>query len=342
MLSRNQLKSIPKVEFHRHLDASIRFETILDLKRKNNLDLGFPEDKLLSKCKIYKPMTDLKEVLDTFWITQKALCNYEAIKRVAFENVEDMFLDGVILGELRFATTFISENKKINNDEIIEGVIDGITLGMNQYPIQVGLIHILPRTLDENKNKIAHKNILKYKKSNHKNADRIIGFDLADLEKKNSTQYLNEITEAQSSGLGITIHSGEDTDGDHVIHTIQNLKATRIGHGIKVWNHQEALKLIKEQNIMLELNPTSNVLTQCVKSISEHPILNLYKNNIPISINSDDPHIMNIDLLHEYELLQNIFKFSGEDFYKINKNSVDYSFLPSEIKKEISTKYFSQ
>lgn len=340
MLTSSQLRELPKIEFHRHLDGSVRFETILDLIKKHNLPIKYSAEELFKKVKILTPMKDLKTVLDSFWLTQSTLCSYEAIKRVTFENVEDAYIDGVKLLELRFATTFIAENKKLGNDEIIEAVIDGVTEGMNKYPIQVGLIHILPRTLDEQKNKKAHVDILKYKKTSHKNADRLCGFDLADLENDARLTYLPEIESAIAHDLGITIHSGENTSGDSVIHSIKNLKAKRIGHGIKTWNHEGAMKLVGDLNIHLEVCPTSNVLTNSVDSIQSHPIARLFDAGISISLNSDDPHIMNLDLVHEYEVVQKNFGFKPQDFYKMNKNAITHSFLPPEIKKRIEKDFF--
>ena len=76
-------RKLPKVELHRHLDASIRFDTILELALKNNIDLGGKtRDELIKRLVIKEPMTSLETVLNSFWTTQKVLANYEAIKRV--------------------------------------------------------------------------------------------------------------------------------------------------------------------------------------------------------------------------------------------------------------------
>ena len=80
-----------------------------------------------------------------FAITQKVLCCYEAIRRVAYENVEDSWRDGVKLAELRFAPPFIAAGKALANDEIIEAVLDGVAAGVERFGIEVGLIGILPR-----------------------------------------------------------------------------------------------------------------------------------------------------------------------------------------------------
>jgi adenosine deaminase len=341
MLSKQEFIQIPKIEFHRHLDGSIRFETLVDLIQHNKIPMNFSGEDLFKKAKVLSPMKDLQTVLDSFWISQKALCNYEAIRRVSFENVEDAFYDGIKLIELRFATTFIAQGKNLKYDEIIEGVIDGISDGMKKYPIQVGLIHILPRSLSEKDNIEAHKTILKYQKSNHRDADRIVGFDLADSENENDQSYLDQIIEAKKSNLGITIHSGENTNHTCVMNSIKNLHAERIGHGLKIWNHQDAIKLVKERNVHLELCPTSNWLTNSVTSLKDHPFNSLYKSGVSVSLNSDDPHLMGIDLINEYKVIHDLFHWDLRDFYEMNKKALDHSFLNQEIKEFIKKNYFS-
>ena len=85
---------------------------------------------------------------------------------------------------------------------------------------------------------------------------------------------------------------------------------------------------------------TSNWLTRSVSSLEEHPIKNLYEDGISISINTDDAHLMGIDLIHEYELIAEKFGFSRKDFMHINKDALEHSFLPEEIKTEVRDKYF--
>ncbi len=343
MLTREALAKLPKVEFHRHLDGSIRFETLLDLIKINNLSIDYKnEQELFKKAKVTTPMISLQAVLDSFWISQKTLCNYEAIKRVTFENIEDCYRDGLKLVELRFASVFIAQNKKLGNDEIIEAVIDGVTEGMNKYPIQVGLIHILPRSLKMDENIRAHNDILRYKKSSHKNADRLVGFDLADSEKEDNLDYLDQILEAKKAGLHITIHSGEDSSAQCVVNSINNLHAERIGHGIKIWNDQAAMKLVKEKNIHLEVCPTSNWLTNCVPTVAAHPFAGLYQSDVSVSLNSDDPHLMGIDLVNEYEVVQKHFGWDAETFFHMNRKAIDHSFLSPDIIQDVKKKYFSK
>ena len=135
------LRRMPKVELHRHLDGSIRQQTIIDLSKRHNLDIDVSNPSSLKKqSTVTEPMQDLATVLEAFDTIQKVSCSYEAINRIAFENVEDAFYDGIKLIELRFSPVFVALGKELAHDEIIESVIDGIAEGMDRYDIEVGII----------------------------------------------------------------------------------------------------------------------------------------------------------------------------------------------------------
>lgn len=334
-------QKLPKVELHRHLDGSLRFQTILDLAKQHNIDLGAKTyAELEKKLTIKVPMTSLPAVLDTFWTTQKVLASYDAIKRVAFENVEDAWLDGLKLIELRFAPVFIQRYKTLGFDEIIEGVIDGITQGMEKYPVQVGLLHIMPRSLDMDANLQSTKDIFRYRKSHHKNADRLVGIDLADPETDESfTQYVDSIQAARKEGMGVTIHSGEDTSAEHVRKTLSVYQAQRIGHGIQIAKDPDVIKLVKDQDVALEVCPTSNWLTNCVPTLAQHPLRYLYNQKVKVTLNSDDPHLMGITLLNEYDVAEKHLGFKDFEFVQMNKWALEKSFISNDIKKDLQKKF---
>jgi adenosine deaminase len=287
-------------------------------------------------------MGSLDEVLQCFSITQQVLCSYEAIEQVAFENVEDAYRDGVKLLELRFAPTFIAAGKmQLENDEIIEAVLDGIGRGMDRYGIQVGLIGIIPRTTDHAGNRRATEDFVRYARGKHRRGARICGFDLADNEMDiPHREFVPFVDMARASGLGITIHTGENSSAPCVELSLNLYRPDRIGHGIRCIDDEALVKRIREERIMLELCPTSNWLTHSVPSIEEHPLPLLYKRGVPLSINADDPRLMNIDLVHEYEVCNLCYGLEAEDFMKINRDAVFHSFLPEEIREHVMETWF--
>lgn len=331
------------MELHRHLDGSIRQETIIDIAKSNKLDIDISDPASLKKrSTVIEPMQDLAAVLEAFETIQKVSCCYEAIKRIAFENVEDAYYDGIKLIELRFSPAFIAFQKDISNDEIIEGVIDGIAQGMDKYAMQVGLITIASRTLDYDANKQGLLDVISYAKNGrHRMADRIVGFDLADQESTTDPSDFRELLDlSREAGLGITVHSGEDTDASGVQKTLEILNPDRIGHGINAWQDRDVVALLKERDVLLELCPTSNWLTQCVAVLADHPLPGFYKAGVKVCINSDDPQLMDIDLTHEYEIAHKHYGIDNEDFRKMNLYALEKSFLPREITKVIQKQYF--
>jgi adenosine deaminase len=335
VLKRNELQSLPKCELHRHLDGSIRIQTIREIAQRHQLDLGCSLDELEERATISKPKGSLDEVLQSFSIMQRALCCYDAIKRVAFENVEDAYRDGVKLLELRFAPTFISKGKDtLHNDEIIEAVLDGIGLGMKSYEIEVGLIGIIPRSNKHSytENLLATEDLIRYAGGAHSHGERLCGFDLADDEMSiPHSKFVPLVDMARASGLGITIHTGENSNARCVEQSINLYKPDRIGHGIRAIDSDVLVESIGSRDILLELCVTSNWLTHSVSSLEEHPLPRFYEAGIPISINSDDPQLMNIDLVHEYEICHQHFALAASDFIQINRDAVLHSFLPEDI-----------
>ena len=338
------LRKMPKVELHRHLDGSIRQQTIMDIARTHNLDIDISDSgQLFRNSTVTEPMKDLASVLSVFNTIQKVTCSYEAIKRITFENVEDCYQDGVVLSELRFSPAFIGLHKNIGNDEIIEGVIDGMNEGMRKYDIQVGLITIVSRSLDYEANRQGTEDAVAYATSGkHSGGDRIVGFDLADVENTTKPDdFLGLVNMARRAGLGITVHSGEDTGPEGVERTLETLKPDRIGHGVNAWRDRGVVEQLIEQDMLLEICPTSNWLTQCVKQIESHPLPDFYRSGVKVSINSDDPQLMDIDLVHEYELCQKLFGFDADDFQRMNVFALEKSFLDEELKSVVEKQYFS-
>jgi adenosine deaminase len=213
---------------------------------------------------------------------------------------------------------------------------------MNSYPIQVGLIGILVRSMDLEINRRAAADLNRYAGSRHPNADRICGFDLADSEDRtNPEDFLPMVQQAREAGLGITIHSGENTSAAAVRRTLDLFAPQRIGHGIKSRTDEELLQRIRDQDVMLEVCPTSNWLTSSVSSLEDHPLPDFYRSGVPVSINSDDPNLFGIDLVHEYELCAKLYGFTEQDFMSINRKTVEHSFLPRDIRTEVLKRYFA-
>jgi len=75
--------------------------------------------------------------------------------------------------------------------------------------------------------------------------------------------------------------------------------------------------------------------------LEKHPLPDFYRAGVKVSINSDDPQLMDIDLTHEYEIAQKYYGFTNDDFKKMNLYALEKSFLPNEIVKTVEKAFFN-
>jgi adenosine deaminase len=172
--------------------------------------------------------------------------------------------------------------------------------------------------------------------------DVIQGIDLADSEADHPIhEFVRPVFRAKDAGLKVTVHSGEDTPASFVADTIRAVSPDRIGHGIHIVDDPLAVKLVKERGITLEVNPWSNFLTNSVQHIEEHPLRRLFEMGIKVTINSDDPELLETNLNNEYRIAHEILGMSLDAITECNRNAVRASFLSDEQKLAVMQKNFS-
>lgn len=174
--------------------------------------------------------------------------------------------------------------------------------------------------------------------------DSFIALDLADNEEGfDPKKFAPLFQKAQKAGLHITVHSGE-TPGDFsaqwVKDSVEILGAERIGHGVQIIHNTEVLKFIKDRKIPLEICPISNYLTQSFKTYPEHPIRELMKAGVLVTVNSDDPGVFYTTLSDDYQVLHDVHGFTAEDFAHCNRIAYEYSFIPEKEKSRFKNEFF--
>jgi adenosine deaminase len=165
--------------------------------------------------------------------------------------------------------------------------------------------------------------------------------DLADGELLYPmSNFVKPILKAKDAGLKVTIHTGEDTPASAVWDTIHAFRPDRIGHGIHSIEDMKVVELIKKRNITLEVNPWSNYLTNSVRLIEEHPLKKLFDLGVRVTINSDDPEVLETNVNNEYRIAHEILGMSMDDIATCNRYAFESSFIEDTAKQRIWDKYF--
>ena len=306
-----------KVELHLHLDGSVRPTTISEL-----LNISIEEARKLSSVSLKE--NSLKDYLEKFDIPLKIMQTKENLMRISKELALDLLKDNVIYAEIRFAP-----NKHLENGLTLDEVITSILKGLKEVPIKTNLILCMMRGDSYAKNV----EIIKYAKKYL--GKGVVGIDLAGNEAAypvNNYQELFAI--ARKENIPFTIHAGEGDGALSIINAI-NLGAKRIGHGVRAIESTEALNLLKEKDITLEVCPKSNLDTKMYNKLESHPIKKLLDKGVKVTINTDNRTVSNITLEETYKELKETFHFSKEDFINMNKRAIECAFISEKEKQEL-------
>ncbi len=331
-----EMKKIPKIDLHRHLEGSLLPETILRLARKHHIRL--PADstaELRPFVQVTEQDQTLLDFIKKFDVLALLFKNKKIIQEITYQVIQEAFEDHVCYLELRFAPTYMSGYWHLNYHDIMEGVLEGYEQAKKEFPkMMTRFILIVNR---ESTLKSAEE-MLKLALS-YRNQD-IVGIDLAGDEQNYPPELFQEIfQEAARSSLFITIHAGEARGAEAVQTAVEKCKAVRIGHGVRIAGNSKIETLIRDKEVYLEVCPTSNVQTGAVQTWEEHPIRHFIAEKIPITINTDDPGVSGITLSHEYALLLDFYKIPKETLSSFYHQAVNAAFLPQTEKEKLKKRF---
>ena len=327
---------IPKTEIHVHLEGAIRTETIIDIAREHGLELpAYDVEGLNPHVKIYDQWESLDVVLEAFSIAQKSIASPEAFERIAWEYFEDSAKQNVKLLEIRFSPDWAFSGHNLDWDAALDGILRAKARATSQFGMVIGLIAITSRSMGPPSCEKTVDWAVRHR-------DVIQGIDLADSETQHPiSEFVDPVLRAKEAGLKVTVHSGEDTPASAVMDTVQAVDPDRIGHGIHIIEDMAAVEMVIEHGITLEVNPWSNYLTSSVPTIESHPLKQLFDLRVRVTINSDDPEVLETNLNNEYRIAHEILGMSLEEIKTCNRYAVEASFLPAAEKNAILTDYFS-
>ena len=326
------LEQIVKAELHRHLELCLRPETIWELAPRFGITLK-SQREFQDRFLILEPMRDLATVLNKFLDTQKLLASPEILERITFEACEDAYTkENIRILELRYAPTFVAQGHDMSFEDIHAAIVKGVKRAEQTYPMAVGLICIIQRILPvEEAQKVTDFAIA------HK--DTFVGLDLADNEEGfDSKPFAPFFKRAKAAGMGITIHSGEAANpkaARWVLDAINVLGAQRIGHGVQIHLDEDVMKTVRDQRIPLELCLTSNMLTNVVSDLQDHPLKRFLDFGILATINTDDPGIFNTNLNREYRIAHQIQRLSLEQLDECAQIAAEHSFIAREKRQRV-------
>lgn len=290
-------RALPKIELHRHLEGSLRLETLIGIALEYELTLPAFSAETLRPYVQMMPDEERssKRFLGKFAVLRQFYRSEKVIKRVTQEVIADAAADNIKYMELRFTPQALNNIMHCDYATVVDWVCAATKDACAQHDMTVKLILSMNRHESVGIGELVLQAALDYQQAG------VVGIDLAGQEDGYSgLPFSNLFQDAKAAGLGVTIHAGEWSGAHNVREAVEQLNADRVGHGIRAAEDADVVALLRERGTVLEVCPQSNIDSGVVETYGVHPLLPLYRQGVKTTINTDDPLISDITLSDEF------------------------------------------
>jgi adenosine deaminase len=333
------LRRSPKVLLHDHLDGGLRPATIVELAAEAGHALPTTDvDDLAAWFLQGGEGSDLVTYLAAFEHTVAVLQDPQAIERAMAECVEDLAADGVVHAEVRYAPE-LSTAGGLGLDEVLAAMDAGARAGADGREISVGLLVCAMRQFDR-----AEEAFTAAARSRDAGS-WVVGVDLAGPEAGfPASRHAAALRLARDAGLHVTLHAGE-ADGPPSIADALDQGAERLGHGVHVIDDVadddtlgDVAQRVLDEQVPLEVCPTSNVHTGIAATVAEHPFQRLRELGFPVTLNTDNRLMSGVTATSEVIAVSEAFDLGLDDLEALAQQAAAAAFLTADQRAELAAR----
>ncbi|HBQ58820.1 MAG TPA: adenosine deaminase [Balneolaceae bacterium] len=319
------IPSLPKIELHLHLDCSLSYEVVAQLRPGTSRE-EYERDYIAPEnC------ASLDEYLKCAQEPISIMQTKEQLEAVTLDLFEQLKADNVIYAEIRFAPLQHLE-LGLTAEDVVRIVDEATSKGIKQTGVEAGIILCTLRHFSEEESLHTVKLVDQFKGTN------VVGFDIAADETLPIDNHIKAFEYARDHEIHCTAHGGEARGPESMREIMGNFHPSRIGHGVRSIEDPELLDDLKKKNIHLEVCPTSNVQTGIYDKVAQHHINEIYQNGNSLSVNTDGRAISNVSLNEEYQKLNQHFDWQLEQFKRVNAFAIDAAFCDEKTKTQLREK----
>jgi len=329
-LSREFVEKLPKTDLHVHLDGSMRYETIFDLAKQQNVKLpAQTPEKLKELIACTGATRSLEEYLRGFGVTLSVLQEEDALYRAAYELAEDASKENIKYMEVRYSP-ILHTQKGMRLTQISDAVIKGLRAAEKVFGIKSRVIICGMRNMDPMNSLRLAELAIAYKNKG------VIGFDLAGSEYNNPAILHKEAFDlALKNNLNITIHAGEAYGPESIAQAIHSCGTHRIGHGTRLLEDGDLLSYVNDHRIPLEICIKSNFHTKAIDAIKNHPIVLYLDYGLRVTMNTDNRMISDTTMTDEFMLAMSELHLTYKEIKNIIINGFKSAFIPYKERVEL-------
>jgi adenosine deaminase len=309
---------MPKVELHVHLEGSIMPATLLELSRRNQVELPV---RSVEEMHDWVQFTDFAHFIEVYIAICNCLRTPDDFELITAEFLRGQAQQNILYSEVIF--TPYTHQANVSLDDQLAAINRARTWAETNLGVRMALApdisrQIRPVDLSLTVADWAIKN----------RANGIIALGLGGPEIDNPPELFHAAFDrTHAAGLPSLPHAGETEGPASIWGAINALHAVRIGHGVRCLEDPALVTYLRENQIPLDVSPTSNVCLGVVPSLDKHPLPGLLQEGLWVTINSDDPPLFSTTLTDEYLNIAAVFGFDRAQIQQLVINGVHASLL---------------
>lgn len=318
------LRRMPKVELHVHLEGSMRPHVLLELARRNGVELPADDEEGLRRWFRFR---DFDHFVQVYLTCSRALRAPEDFQLLALDFMEMQAGQNVLYTEAHFTiSTHLSNGGDRGNgwgEEILAALEEAMGEGERRYGVRLRLITDIVRNVGVE----GADRTLEWALSAR--AHGVVALGLSGFESRcRNDPFRPHFETAAREGLHRVAHAGEHAGPEAIRSALEICGAERIGHGVRAVEDPALVEELRDRQIPLEVCPSSNVCLGVFPDFTSHSFDRLYRAGVPVSVNTDDPAFFDTDLSREYLRLHEAFGYTFEELAGLSLAALRQSFLP--------------
>lgn len=320
------IAALPKVELHVHLVGSASPETLAGLAERHP-DAGIPS--AVDGLRDLFRFRDFSHFIEVYSTVNDLVRTTEDVVVLLSGLAADLASHNARYAEVT-VTPYMHEIRGLPYGAFVEGLDEGRRVARDEHGLELAWIYDIP---GEHGQPAAARTV---ELAVGHAPPALVGFGLAGAEAGvDRRDYAWAFDKARAAGLAAVPHAGEGDGPASVWAAVHDLRARRIGHGVRSVEDPELVRTLVEQGIPLDVCPSSNVCTRVYPSIEAHPIKQLMDAGAVVTVNTDDPHMFGTDLTEEYRRVARAFDLDEVAVVGLVRNGVDAALLPPERKRAL-------
>jgi adenosine deaminase len=316
------LRRVPKIELHCHFEGTVRPATFADLAGKHGIELSESDPERLYDY------TSIYEFLEIFAQVSSTLIDRDDFARAAFESIED----GVKLGNLKYREMFFNPTlhtrRGVPYATVVDGLVDGVRRAEAELGVRCRLIADVYRQDSAQEAADMVREVLAHR------PDEVIGLGMDGAEAPDPPEKFTEAYRlAASGGLRLTAHACEDAPAQNITACLDVLGCERIDHGYHILGDSEVVKRALGEGIVFTTCPTATAVCYFTDDLTEHPIVQMEKEGLRITLNSDDPPMFHTDIGTEFTKMVPAAGWDAARVRELCLTAVDGSWMESDERR---------